>query len=306
LGVAKALKRSTGTETTDGIEVAKSPKKTRAKKAAPAPTELRVPAPAEGVDQWIVMGLDPSLSRTGYAFMHVQKNSLAEGTSARWLDVGSLKPDDASVPVWVRSKAIALTLRKHLEGLLNTSVVRNVAARTGLIISLEAPTPQNDFLISISRILHLVLLDIDFERFGITRVQVQMTNASTLRSLMGLTKQGAKNKVENVEKAYGYLDQGKYPNLDTDACDAVLMAMMARYSAAILLGHPEGVPPRFLIAMCNATEEVVGKGRNARTRVKGILHRREYWVRYERRGYDVLVRDAKTKKARLDRISFSI
>ena len=58
--------------------------------------------------------------------------------------------------------------------------------------------------------------------------------------------------------------------------------------------------------MCNATEEVVGKGRNARTRTKGILHRREYWVRYERRDYDVLVRDARTKKARLDRISFSI
>ncbi|RZU41103.1 hypothetical protein BDD14_2599 [Edaphobacter modestus] len=116
-----------------------------------------------------------------------------------------------------------------------------------------------------------------------------LTNASTLRSLMGLTKKGASNKVENVEKAYSYLDQGKYPNLDTDACDAVLMAMMARYSAAILLGHPEGVPQRFLIAMCNATEEVVGKGRNARTRIKGILHRREYWVRYERRNYDVLL-----------------
>jgi hypothetical protein len=95
-------------------------------------------------------------------------------------------------------------------------------------------------------------------------------------------------------------------NLDTDACDGLLMAMMARYSAAILLGHPEGVPERFLTALCNATEEVVGKGRNARTRIKGILHRREYWTLYERKQYDVLLRDARVKKTKLDRISFSI
>jgi hypothetical protein len=107
---------------------------------------------------------------------------------------------------------------------------------------------------------------------------------------MGLTKQGAKNKVEHVGKAYAYLDKESYPNLDTDACDAVLMAMMGRYSAAILMGHPDNVPPRFLTAMCNATEEVVGKGRNARTRVKGILHRREYWVLYERKQYDELTK----------------
>jgi hypothetical protein len=297
-----------GPKITVKVEVAKVPRKPRVKAVQAAP-ELRVPPPADGIDRWLVLGLDPSLSRTGYAFMLVNKTDGDQGTSARWLSVGSLKPDDASVPVWIRSKAIALTLRKMLQ-----EAVEHIApicrleylARTGLIISLEAPTPGNDFLTSISRILHLVLLSADSYVGEFARVHVQMTNASTLRSLMGLTKQGAKNKVENVEKAYSYLDQGNYPNLDTDACDAVLMGMMGRYSAAILLGHPEGVPLRFLTAMCNATEEVVGKGRNARTRIKGILHRREYWVRYEPRKYDVLVRDARTKKARLDRISFSI
>jgi hypothetical protein len=32
-------------------------------------------------------------------------------------------------------------------------------------------------------------------------------------------------------------------------------------------------------------------GRNARTRTKGILHPREYWALYERKGYYVLLRD---------------
>jgi hypothetical protein len=147
-------------------------------------------------------------------------------------------------------------------------------------------------LSSISRILHLVLLNSESGLSRFDKIHVQMTNASTLRSLMGLTKRGNDNKKENVAKAYEFLDKDKYHNLDTDACDAVLMAMMARYSAAILLGHPEGVPERFLTAMCNATEEVVGKGRNAKTRTKGILHRREYWTLYERKQYDVLLRDS--------------
>ena len=229
-------------------------KKTRKVKAAPAPPELKIPTPADGIDRWLVLGLDPSLSRTGYAFMMVEKSDSPTGTSARWLSVGSLKPDDASVPVWIRSKAIALTLRQLLIENLDTLLYRD-DGRIGLIISLEAPTPGNDFLTSISRILHLVLLNTDSGLARFNRVHVQMTNASTLRSLMGLTKTGNKNKVENVERAYAFLDQGNYPNLDTDACDAVLMAMMGRYSAAILLGHPEGVPPRFLTALCNATEE---------------------------------------------------
>lgn len=276
-------------------------------KEPPAPPVLRIPDPSGGIDQWLILGIDPSLSRTGYAFMLVTKSDTSDtGTSARWLDVGSLKPGDSSDPVWVRSKAVALTLRQLLHKAMDELGGMRGFARTGLIISLEAPTPQNDFLTSISRILHLVLLDEATHLNAFSKVYVQMTNASTLRSLMGLTKQGAKNKVENVARAYEYLNQGLYPNLDTDACDAVLMAMMGRYSAAILLGHPEGVPTRFLTAMCNATEEVVGKGRNCRTRTKGILHRPEYWSLYERKQYDVLLRDARIKKAKLDRTTFPI
>jgi hypothetical protein len=231
----------------------RTPKVPRARvaKAPPAPPVLNIPGPTDGIDQWLILGIDPSLSRTGYAFMLVTKSDTSEtGTSARWLEVGSLKPGDASDPVWVRSKAIALTLKQLLHKHMDELGGERGFSRTGLILSLEAPTPQNDFLTSISRILHLVLLDEATHLNAFNKVYVQMTNASTLRSLMGLTKQGAKNKVENVERAYAYLDKGNYPNLDTDACDAVLMAMMGRYSAAILLGHPEGVPSRFLVAMC--------------------------------------------------------
>lgn len=274
----------------------------RKPKAEPVIT-LRIPPPVEGIDRWLIMGLDPSLSRTGYAFMLVEGT---EGrTAAKWLEVGSLAPESSSDPVWVRSKAVALALRDKLTTAAQLQLGANLQ-RTGLIISFEAPTPGNDFLTSISRILHLVLLDQESWANSFARVHVQLTNAATLRRLMGLTQRGSSNKKENVAKAYTFLDQGSYPNLDTDACDAVLMGMMARYSAAILMGHPYTIPERFLLALTNGEEEVKGKGRNAKTRIKGILHRPEYWTLYERNEYAVVLRDARQKKAHLDRISYTI
>jgi hypothetical protein len=111
-------------------------KKKREKKAPAAPPVLRIPSP-EDCDRWLVLGLDPSLSRTGYSFMLVQKSDSETGTSARWLDVGSLKPGDASDPVWVRSKAIALTLQQLLITNLQKVLTPN-DSKLGLIISLEA------------------------------------------------------------------------------------------------------------------------------------------------------------------------
>jgi len=253
-----------------------------------------------------VLGLDPSVSRTGYAFMLVRKSE--QGTSARWLKVGSLAPEDTSYPVWVRSKAIGFALRDLIQETIQLLAPGDGPdlRHTGLIISFEFPTPENDYLTSLSRILHLMLLDEHTHADIFTKIHVQMTNASTLRSLMGLTKQGAQNKKENIAKAYDYLDQALYPNVDSDACDAVLMAMMGRYSAAIQLGHPENVPDRFLTALCNATQEVVGSVKRPVTRTKGILHRPEYWTLYERREYRVRHCDARVKKARLDRLNFSI
>jgi len=285
------------------------------------PVEIAVPQPVEGIDRWIILGLDPSLSRTGYAVMLVEKAE--DRSKANWLAVGSFAPEDTSVPSWIRSKSVALAARNMLQDTLATNfdvsrdpanpmqyaeAAREWFKRTGLIISMEAPTPQNDHLTTISIVLRLIMFekqggqDILIDSFG--KVHVEFTNASTLRRLMGLTKTGASNKKENVERAFTFLDKGSYPNLDTDACDGVLMAMMARYAAAIFLGFPNTIPERFLIALCDATQEVVGKGKNQKTRTKGILYRPEYWTTYQRNNYAVKLTDARVKKARLDRLNY--
>ena len=243
----------------------------------PKPIQLKIPPKVEGIDRWIVFGLDPSLSRTGYSMMLVEPDE--NGTHAKWLAVGSVKPDNSSDPVWVRSKAIALAARERLESYVNseTAADPDCLKHTGLIISFEAPTPGNDWLSTISRILHLVFFESAntdcYPEGGVcsefAKVHVQMTNAATLRRLMGLTERGRANKKENIALAYTFLNKESYQNLDSDACDAVLMAMMAKYSASILLGFPDSVPERFRIALCNSTEEVVGKGSREHTRVKG-------------------------------------
>lgn len=287
------------------------------------PVEIAVPAPVEGIDRWIIFGLDPSLSRTGYAIMLVEKGE--DRSKASWLAVGSFSPENSSDPAWIRSKSVGLAARHLLQQTLKANFdlkrdpinplyyaddTREWLARTGLIVSMEAPTPGNDFLNTISIILRLILfekqssLDTLMDSFG--KVHVEFTNAATLRRLMGLVQRGNKNKKENIERAYTFLDKGSYPALDSDACDGVLMAMMARYVSAIFLGFPNTIPERFLIALCDATQEVVGKGRNQRTRTKGILYRPEYWTTYQRNNYAVQLRDARVKKARLDRITYMI
>lgn len=272
------------------------------KNPKPAPS-LRIPSPAADIRDWLIFGLDPSLSRTGYSLLLVSRRD--DDVEHRWLDVGSLKPDDTKAPVWVRSKAIALmlrdTLNHHAFPLLQAK-----PGRLGLIISFEAPTPRNDFLTSISRILHLVLFDDTSSAHDFAGIFVQTTNAATLRSLMGLTQRGAGNKKENIEKAYSYVHQESYPALDTDSCDAVLMATMARWAATILLGLPFHVPQPFLTALVSGAEEVVGKGTRQHTRIKGLLHRAEYWSPYTRKPYGVLLRDARVKKTRPQHFLFTI
>jgi hypothetical protein len=290
------MARKFNTEKPKGVKArALGPKTPRVKKEK-APLQLQFPEPVPEITRWIVLGLDPSLSRTGYSLMEITRDA-----PPRWIAVGSVKPDDASVPIWIRSKAIALAIK---EVLLEVAKARD-CFETGLIISAEFPTPQNDFLTSLSRILHIVLLDGEVVR-EFAQVRGMLTNAATLRSLMGLVQRGAKNKVENVAKAYEYLDKGSYPNLDTDACDAVLMAIMGRYAAAFLMGTSEVVPDRFKIALTNAAKEIKGKGNNARVITKGLLHRPEYWYAYEPARYAVQIRDARVKTRLLTRREFAI
>jgi len=176
---------------------------------------------------------------------------------------------------------------------------------TGLIISMEYPTPMNDYLVALNRIFHLVFFEDNLWK-NFSAVRVLTTNASTLRSLMTLTKKGVKNKIENINRAYDFIDREKFPELDTDSCDAVLLSMMGRHTASIMFGLDKEVPDNFRNTLCNATQDIKGKGRNARVITKGLLHRPEYWYSYERKPYTLCIKDAACPKKTLRRLQFDI
>ena len=299
------------------------------KKAKEIP--LRYPSPIAGVTDWIVMGLDPSLSRTGYALMHVgfpkYPQGLADGypcnhpgclshishpcegcgrtaglrsSSAEWLQVGSIKPEVAANPVWIRSKGMALFLKDQLLRWCATS-----KEGFGLLISTEFPTPMNDFLVALNRVIHLVFFEGDlWKRFS--AIRVLSPNASTLRSLMGLSKTGRTNKSENILRAYDFIYKQQYPHLDPDSCDAVLLAMMGRHVTSLLLDRPAEVPENFLRTFCSDVQKPKGKGRNMRMVTSGILHRPEYLYEYKAQPYVFCERNAASPKAGLDRVEYTI
>jgi hypothetical protein len=94
--------------------------------------------------------------------------------------------------------------------------------------------------------------------------------------------------------------------MDTDACDAVLLSMMARHTCSVLLGYPDEIPERFKVSLCNASQEMKGKGRNSRIITKGLLHRPEYFYSYKRDTYTLVVNDASRQTNKLERIEYSI
>jgi hypothetical protein len=276
------------------------------------PIPLEIPPKVDGVDAWLVVGLDLSLSRTGYAIAEV--TAAGPLTGHQWLAVGSVKPDSASDPIWVRGKAMSLFLKRIITQAHHKLIFpENMDlgdeplpkyGKVGLLLSLEFPTPMNDFLVALNRILHLVLIEqseVNNFTSQFVAVRVLTTNASTLRSLMGLTMRGSKNKKENIVRAYEHIMRLVWPSLDTDSCDAVLLTEMGRYAAEIMLGHDYNVPERFKVALCNANKEVKGKGTRVRIITKGLLHRDEYWYPYERKEYTLLVKDAANPKPGLKR-----
>lgn len=285
---------------------------------------LIIPPKIEGIDRWVILGLDPSMSRTGYAMMEVYPTKsdivdpsqdvpavIHEFTNAHWLAAGSVKSDSIENgmhprnTIWLRAKLMALYLRSLLDSRIwDSSIPDPNLPRTGLIISMEFPTPMNDYLVALNRILHLVFFERPMPHF--VQVRIMYTNAATLRSLMKLTARGAKNKTENIARAYDFIERAKFPELDTDSCDAILLSMMARHAASIIMGCPTEIPQNFLNSLCNATQEVKGNGRNQRIVTKGLLHRVEYWYEYKRQNYDACVKDASNPKKSLARIKFNL
>ena len=309
---------------------------------------LRLPPPVEGVWRWLVMGLDPSMSRTGYALMHVSApfDSLkgqpcphpgclshvshpCEGcgrvmgriaTAAEWVDVGSVKPEVSANPIWIRGKGMSLFLKERIV-LAEQKVEHDLILSKygcsppiqspptyeglGLLISMEYPTPMNDFLVALNRIIHLVFFEgAEWRRLQVIRIFT--TNASTLRSLMGLFTKGRTNKKENILRAYDFIDKKEWPSLDPDSCDAVLLAMMGRYAASILLGRSDEVPSNFLNSLCSDVKLLKGKGRRQRTITAGIMHRPEYFYEYSEKQYVFCFRDASSGKVGLGRETYRI
>ena len=273
---------------------------------------LNIPEPFTDVKHWLVWGLDPSVSCTGYAFLHVSQNHcvLPESpatTVAMWRDVGSVKPETTKLPVWLRAKVMASYLKSKLDE-NSADVRRDEPEGLGLLICMEAPTPGDDFLNRVNAVFHEHFFEGElFRRF--VKIRILTVNASTLRSLMGLTKKG-NNKGENIARAYDFLPAADYPNLDSDACDGVMLAMVARHCASVLMGTIQEIPPKFIQTLCDSSPVERGNGRNARITTKGLLHtngqRPEYWYSYDRRDYEAVVRDAAQPKRSLFKFKFSI
>lgn len=249
---------------------------------------LQIP-PLVSQTRWIVVGLDLSLSRTGWSVMMVERHpDTPDSTVAHFLRVGSIKPDNASDPIWVRSSLIG---RGLMQIIMTPDIQEWFALGAGLILAFEAPTPRNDFLTSLNRIVHSVFFA-EHSPFTNVPLRILSVNASTLRSVMGLTKTGPKNKSENITRAYDFVQREQFPQLDSDSCDAVLLGMMGRHTASIMLGCAGELPENVLNTLCNATQETKGSGRNSKVVTKGIMHRKEYWYTYSRSSFCFRVKDA--------------
>ena len=293
------------------------------------PIPLSIPPADTQIKRWIVLGLDPSMSRTGFALLDVRPvftppHQPTGETDAIWLAAGSVKPDkiedatgDARSTVWIRAKAIATYIREMVKSVAPAPKSRGdlegygdfdaapAKSDVGLIICMEYPTPQNDYLWSVNRIINLIMFEDHQVASLFGCVRIFLVNASTNRSVMGLTKTG-NNKGENIAKAYEFIDKARFPELDPESCDGVLMAIWGRHAASVMLGTATEIPERFLLTMCRGDQRVKGKGKNARMIVNGIMHRNEYWYRYERSNYSVAIKDASNPKKNLSRLNFSI
>lgn len=183
---------------------------------------LNIPPKVNGIDAWLVVGLDLSLSRTGYAIAEVDTAGLLTGH--QWLAVGSVKPDSAADPIWVRGKAMSLFLKRIITQAHHKLIFpENMDlgdeplpkyGKVGLLLSLEFPTPMNDFLVALNRILHLVLFEqseVNNFTSQFAAIRVLTINAATLRSLMELTMRGRKNKKENIGRAYEHIGKNRWP-----------------------------------------------------------------------------------------------
>jgi len=266
-----------------------------AKVAKPKPSvKDRIKLPPEFDEiSWTIVGIDPSLSRTGLAIMDNNKDTYT------WTAINSLKPDDSKAPSWIRSVMMA--------NYITESVLKNGAMDAGLIIVMEAPTPGNDYLNTINKIIHAKVLSEIRDRSDYSKICVMHVNAMTMRSCLGLTAKG-NNKHENIAKSHDYAPADDFPGIDSDACDAILLAQFGRYLSDMLMGKEiDDVPDKISAALFDFTDVKKGKGRNERMVKKGIIYNPAYWFVFAPTVYSISVKDARVPpKKRLTKITVTI
>lgn len=263
----------------------------RKRKQKPGP-ELVFPS-EPGITSWHVIAVDPSLTRAGFATSHVTPEK------AEWISVGSWKPTDSSQPVWARAAAIGSKI-KDLAVALDGVDAATTLKQLGLLFIMEAPPPRNDWLSSLQRVIFMMMGRNQMHDLPYGAVRVMLVNASTLRSQMALTKTG-NNKNENITRAYDYIDKSEYPQLDSDSCDAVMLSVVGIAAANVLMKQQEKVPDKFRTLLCDTTSVTKGKGKMARDVMKGLLHNPAYFWKMEPISVELATKNAKEKKARLDR-----
>jgi len=265
----------------------------RKRKQKPGP-ELVFPF-EPGITSWHVVAVDPSLTRAGFATSHVTPDK------AEWISVGSWKPTNSSQPVWARAAAIGTKIKELatvLKGVDDVTLLKQL----GLLFIMEAPPPRNDWLSSLQRVIFMMMGRDQMNDLPYGAVRVMLVNASTLRSQMALTKTG-NNKNENITRAYDFIEKSEYPQLDSDSCDAVMLSVVGIAAAKVLMGEVEQVQDKFQVLLADTTTTVKGKGKLARDVMKGLLHNPAYFWKMDPITVELAVKDAKSPKAKLERVS---
>ena len=232
------------------------------------PPELKYPRLPHTA--WSILGLDLSLTRTGFATLSI------DGSEASWLSVGSIKPKHSEQETWLRAAALGVLLRDKIQGLM---LLRPEAP---IVVALELPDPFNSYLMGLNQVIQTVLWPAGYHPAEPTVYRLAL-NASTLRSVLRLSK--SQTKEDNKELAYQYVTPEAYPSLDTDSCDAVLLAMMGRHAAMVLAGYEDLVPMAPRTTLCSMelktkTRKDSQTGEKVTTKVMpaGLLHRPDTWT----------------------------
>lgn len=260
------------------------------------------------IQNWAILGLDLSLSRTGYATL------LTQGSAETWVEIGSYTPGDESKgeDTWARAQAYALGIGAEIERIHARCTA--MGGSWGLLIVMETPDPENSYLMGLNQVIQTNLWNpiIPFYSF-FSELRRMFVNAQSLRSIMGLP-QGS-TKADNQKKAWSFLPSGRFQRMDTDACDAVLLVRFAAWGIAMLQGRPEQVPRVAQIALARdgvsvkvkAVSKDTGEVLRKEEKPNGLLYNPDLWTKIEFPKAIVLKRaDADRPKPKLDSFTLQI